>query len=120
MSTLLVHVTCGPEQPTRAALAFLVARSALEGGHDVSLFVAGDGVQLLRAEVRAALTGLGTGSLAESYDAVRTAGGAVFASGMSSAARGVGEQALAEAGAVAAMPAKLVELALAADAVITY
>jgi hypothetical protein len=32
MSKLLVHVTCGPEAPTRAALGFLVAmRRRLRG-----------------------------------------------------------------------------------------
>ncbi len=120
MAAILLHVTCGPEQPTRAALAFLVARSAVEDGHDVSVFVAGDGVQLLRSEVRAALVGLGTGSLGESYDAVRAGGGQVYASGMSAKARGVGDEELADAGAVPAMPSRLVELAVAADTVITY
>jgi predicted peroxiredoxin len=120
VASLLVHVTCGPEQPTRATLAFLVARAAVDDGHAVSVFVAGDGVQLLRPEVRAALTGLGTGSLGESYDAVRAGGGQVFASGMSSKARGVDEGTLTAAGATPAMPAKLIELALASDAVLTY
>ncbi len=29
MANILIHVTCGPENPTKAALAFLVARTAL-------------------------------------------------------------------------------------------
>ena len=44
MAKILVHVTVGPENPTRAALAFLVAKSAIEEGHSVSLFLAGDAV----------------------------------------------------------------------------
>jgi predicted peroxiredoxin len=120
MATVLVHVTCGPEQPTRAALAFLVAKAAIDEGHDVSVFVAGDGVQLLRPAVRASLQGLGTGALEESFDAVRAGGARIYASGMSSAARGVDEETLSDAGAVAAMPARLVELAIAADAVLAY
>ena len=48
MAKILVHLTHGPEQPTRATLAFLVARSAVEDGHAVSMFLAGDAVQLLR------------------------------------------------------------------------
>jgi predicted peroxiredoxin len=43
VSKILVHVTCGPEQPTKAALAFLVAKAAIDDGHEVSLFLAGDG-----------------------------------------------------------------------------
>ncbi|MFW6078369.1 MAG: DsrE family protein [Gemmatimonadota bacterium] len=36
----------GPEHPTRAALGFAVAAAAGEQGHEVSVFLAGDGVQL--------------------------------------------------------------------------
>ena len=51
MAKILVRVTCGPENPTKAALAFLVARSAIDDGHEVSMFLACDGVQLLRDAV---------------------------------------------------------------------
>ena len=47
MSTILVHVTTGPEDPTRAALAFLVAKRPW-GRHTVNLFLAGDAATLLR------------------------------------------------------------------------
>ena len=120
MPRVLVHVTCGPESPTKAALAFLVARAAADEGHEVSMFLAGDGVQLLRDPVLDALTGLGTGSLRESYDAVVAAGARLYASGMSSKARGVAESDLEGKPVEFAMPGRLVELALEADAVITY
>ncbi len=67
MAKILVHVTHGPEQPTRAALGFLVARSAIDEGHTVSLFLAGDAVQLIRDAVLDNLMGLGTGKLREFY-----------------------------------------------------
>lgn len=67
MGELLVHITCGPEAPTRAALGLLVARAAVDEGHEVSVFLAGDAVQLIRDAVLDALTGLGTGSLRESF-----------------------------------------------------
>ena len=47
---LLVQVATGPENPTRAALGLLTARTAAEEGHDVRVFLAGDGVQLARPE----------------------------------------------------------------------
>jgi len=59
---ILVHVTQGPENPTRAALAFLIAKTAIEEGHTVTLFLAGDAVQLMRDGVLDNLTGLGTGN----------------------------------------------------------
>lgn len=120
MAKLLVHVTCGPENPTKAALAFLVAKAAIDEGHEVSMFLAGDGVQLLRDSVLDSLTGLGTGTLRESYDAVVGAGAQLHASGMSSKARGVGDQDLEGKPVELAMPTKLVELALEADRVLTY
>lgn len=116
MAKILIHVTRGPEDPTRAALGFLVARAAAEEGHDVSMFLAGDGVQLLRDEVLDNLTGLGTGSLRDSYDGVVARGGRIYASGMSSKARGVELDGRAEP----ALPNRLVELALEHDRVLTY
>jgi hypothetical protein len=43
MAKLLVHITCGPNDPSKAALAFFVARAAVEEGHTVAVFLAGDG-----------------------------------------------------------------------------
>ncbi|MGI8861292.1 MAG: DsrE family protein [Gaiellaceae bacterium] len=91
MPKILIHLTSGPESPTRAALGFLVAKAAVDEGHEVDLFLAGDSVQLLRDDVLDSLVGLGTGSLRESYDAVVASGARIYASGMSSKARGLGE-----------------------------
>jgi len=116
MAKILVHITRGPEDPTRAALGFLVAKTAAEEGHDVSLFLAADAVQLLREPVLDSLVGLGTGSLRESYDALVGAGAKFYVSGMSSKARGFDPGDVAEP----AMPSKLVELVVVHDRVLTY
>lgn len=116
MAKILVNLASGPEHPTRAALAFLVARAAQEGGHEVSLFLAGDAVQLLREQVLDSLVGLGTGRLRESHDALRAAGARFFVSARSSEERGFDPEGVAEP----ALPAKLVELSLEADRVFTY
>jgi uncharacterized protein len=114
---MLVHLATGPENPTRAALAMLVARTAASEGHEVSVFLAGDAVQLLRSETAAATQGVGTGSFEEHLAALREAGAPIYASGMSSKARGVDAEA---AGAQPAQPQKLVELATAAETTLTY
>jgi predicted peroxiredoxin len=116
MAKLLINITHGPEHPTRAALGFLVGKAAIDGGHEVSLFLAGDAVQLLREPVLDNLVGLGTGSLRESFDALRAGGARFYVSGMSSKARGFDPNGTAEA----AMPDKLVELVFEADRVLTY
>ena len=120
MAKLLVHLTTGPENPTKAALGFLVAKTALDDGHEVSLFLAGDSVQLLRDGVLDSLVGLGTGSLRESYDAAVASGARIYASGMSSKARGVGEPELEGKPVELAMPSRLVELVFESDRVLTY
>src|SRR5207342_3755894 len=89
MSRLLVHIATAPENPTRVALGLLVARSALDAGHDVDLFVAGDGVAVLRPETLDVASGIGTGSLREHVDALAAGGARFFVSGLSSKARGL-------------------------------
>ncbi len=116
MSKLLIHITHGPEHPTRAALGFLVGKAAIDEGHEVAFFLAGDAVQLLREPVLDHLVGLGTGNLREHYDALTAGGAEFYVSGMSSKARGFEPNGAAEA----AMPARLVELVLEADRVLTY
>jgi predicted peroxiredoxin len=101
MAKILVHVTHGPENPTRAALAFLVARSALDEGHSVSMF-------------------LGTGSLRELFDALVATGVRFYASGMSGKSRGVTDADLAGKSAEFAMPNVLVRLCIEHDKMFTY
>ena len=116
MAKLLVHLATGPEHPTRAALALLVARTAAEEGHDVQIFVAGDGVQYARPATASTAHGVGTGSFGEHWEALVAAGVPIFLSGMSSKARGVEGAEAVEL----APPQKLVELAVWADSTITY
>jgi uncharacterized protein len=120
VSRLLVHLSTGPENPTRAALAFLVARTAQANGHNVDLFLAGDGVALLREATMDALQGIGTGSLREHFDALTAGGARFYASGMSSKAREVGAEALGGTAIELAPPDRLVELLFEADRVLSY
>jgi predicted peroxiredoxin len=117
---ILIHVTHGPESPTRAALAFSVAKAALDAGHSVTAFLAGDAVQLIRDDVLKNLAGLGTGNLKELYNGIVAGGGRFHISGGSSSARGVAEADLRGKPAEFAGPPKLVELALNHDRMFTY
>jgi predicted peroxiredoxin len=117
---ILVHVTHGPEQPTRAGLAFLVAKSALNEGHIVTLFLAGDAVQLIRDPVLDNLVGLGTGRLRDLYDAIVARGARFYLSRMSSSARGVTEADLKGKPAQFAQPRVFVRLSLEHDRMFTY
>lgn len=117
---ILIHITNGPESPTRAALGFLVARTATEEGYSVALFLAGDAVQLLRNDVLDNLTGLGTGKLREHYDVIVKGGGRFYLSGLSSKSRGVIQADLADKPAEFAMPARLLQLSVESDRMFVY
>ena len=118
--TMLVHITCGPADPTRAALGFLVAKTALAEGHTVTLFLAGDAVTLLRNAELDKVEGLGTGKLREHYEAIVKGGGRFFLSMMSSKARGITDADIQGKPAEFAPPTKLVQLAADSDRMFTY
>jgi uncharacterized protein len=117
---VLIHLTQGPENPTRAALAFLVAKTALAEGHAVSLFLAADAVQLMRDPVLDQLVGLGTGKLREHYDAIVNAGGKFYLSGGSSKARGLIDTEIKGKPVEFATPEVLLGLSLSHDRMFTY
>jgi predicted peroxiredoxin len=118
--TILVHLTQGPENPTRAALGLLVAKTALAEGHAVSLFLAGDAVQLIRDPVIDNLGGLGTGKLREHFDAIVKAGGKFYLSGGSSKARGLTDADVVGKPVEFATPEVLVRLSLSHERMFTY
>lgn len=120
MSKILVHLVTGPENPTRAALAFLVARTAAGMGHSVTLFLAGDAVAYLRDATLDAAHGIGTGSMREHWNALAEADVVVYASGMSSKARAVDASSIGGRNVEFAPPDRLVELMTEADTLVTY
>jgi uncharacterized protein len=117
---LLVNIVTGPENPTRAALGMLVARTALQSGHEVDVFFAGDGVSILRSATLDAGTGIGTGSLREHLNALVEGGAGLYASGMSAKARDIGAETFEGAPVTLSPPDTLVELTFAADRALVY
>ena len=65
MDKLLVHIITGVENPSRSVLGFLVAKSAIEDGNDVTIFCAGDGVTSLHEITTNEMQGVGLGTLAD-------------------------------------------------------
>ncbi len=120
MAKILVHITHGPEHPTRAALGFHVAKAAIDEGHSVTMFLAGDGVQLMRDGAIDHLNGLGTGNLRKLYDTVVASGVKIYLSGMSSKTRGLSEEELEGKPYEFATPSRLVQLAVEHDRMFTY
>ena len=120
MPKFLIHIHTGPDNPSKAALGFLVAVSALNEGHVVDLFLAGDGAALIGDAALTSVEGKGTGNLGVHYQALANGGARFYISGMSAKARGLSEADLQGKPAEFAMPDVLVRLAAAADVVLTY
>jgi predicted peroxiredoxin len=120
MAKILVHITSGTENPSKAALGFHVAKAAAEQGHTVTLFLAGDGVQLMRDGAIDNLSGLGTGNLRELYDALIANGVQFYLSGMSAKTRGLTEAELEGKPYQFGGPADLVRLTLEHDRLFSY
>ncbi|WP_425051858.1 DsrE family protein [Psychromarinibacter sp. S121] len=119
MTTTLVHITTGPADPNKATLGLLIALTAQTEGHDVTVFLAGDGVHLL-AQAHRELEGEGTGVVGEHLARHGAKGTRFLVSGKSAKARGYGDDLLDGLNASFAMPEKLVEVAAAADTVLCY
>ena len=120
MGRLLVQIVTGPENTTRAALGLLVARAALDSGHEVDVFFASDGVDFARPETREAAHGVGTGSIREHVDALAEGGARFFLSGLSCQARAITPASIGDLQATLVRPPRLVELVFEADRVLTY
>ena len=120
MAKILIHVTSAPEDQTKAALSFLVAKTALAEGHEVNLFLAGESVRLLDTDTLESVQGVGTGNLQEHYDAIVAAGGKFYLSGMSAKARGFDDALIEGKPAEFAMPDVLVKLLVESDKSLTY
>ncbi len=120
MGHLLVHITSGPEDPSRATLGFLIARQAAEDGHQVSVFLGLEAVGMLRESVMDSLAGFGTGLLREHFAALAETDARIYVSAMSSRVRGVTEIHLEGKPAEMILPERLVALTFEADRVLCY
>lgn len=122
MAKILIHLTHGPEAPTQADRAFLIAKTAINEGHKVSMFLAGSAVQLLRDDILDSIIGIGDGvtTLRASYDTIISGGGDIYLSRISCGARGMTEEELRGKRVELSEPNVLVQLTVDHDRVITY
>ncbi len=122
MARILIHSTHGPDAPTQADRAFLIAKTAIQEGHEVSLFLAGAAVQLVGDEHLDSVLGITeeATTLRESFDDIVSGGGRFYLSEMSCRARGMTEAALGGKEVELVAPNVLVRLTVDHDRVITY
>ena len=120
MSKVLVHIHSDVEFKNKVTLGLMVALSAEKKGHDVTLFLAADGVHVLNCKSAGEIGGLGTGDLQEHLENLKNTNVTIFVSGMSAKARGYDESLLDGYKAEFAMPDRLVEESIKSDSVLCY
>ena len=119
-NTVLVHIYSGLESKNKITLGLLVALTAEKNDHKVTLFLAGDGVQILNCKKAGEIVGQGTGDLYEHLQNLKNSKVTIFVSGMSAKSRGYDEKLLDGYTAEFVMPDVLVEESIKADSVLCY
>ncbi len=119
-NTVLVHIYSGLESKNKITLGLLVALTAEKNDHKVTLFLAGDGVQILNCKKAGEIVGEGTGDLYEHLQNLKNSKVTIYVSGMSAQSRGYDEKLLNGYTAEFVMPDVLVEESIKADSVLCY
>ncbi|MBO8228515.1 DsrE family protein [Prochlorococcus marinus XMU1414] len=119
-NTVLVHIYSGLESKNKITLGLLVALTAEKNDHKVTLFLAGDGVQILNCKKAGVIVGQGTGDLYEHLQNLKNSKITIYVSGMSAKSRGYDEKLLDGYTAEFVMPDVLVEESIKADSVLCY
>ena len=119
-NTVLVHIYSGLESKNKITLGLLVALTAEKNDHKVTLFLAGDGVQILNCKKAGEIVGHGTGDLYEHLQNLKNSKITIYVSGMSAKSRGYDEKLLDGYTAEFVMPDVLVEESIKADSVLCY
>ena len=119
-NTVLVHIYSGLESKNKITLGLLVALTAEKHDHKVTLFLAGDGVQILSCKKAGEIVGQGTGDLYEHLQNLKNSKITIYVSGMSAKSRGYDEKLLDGYTAEFVMPNVLVEESIKADSVLCY
>ena len=119
-NTGLVHIYSGLESKNKITLGLLVALTAEKNDHKVTLFLAGDGVQILNCKKTGEIVGQGTGDLYEHLRNLKNSKITIYVSGMSAKSRGYDEKLLDVYSAEFVMPDVLVEESIKADSVLCY
>ncbi|MCC7105716.1 MAG: DsrE family protein [Chloroflexi bacterium] len=63
MAKLLYVGTHGTDDPTRATFPFLMAKGAIEAGHEAGIILMGDGALLIKDSIAANIQGYGVPAL---------------------------------------------------------
>ena len=119
-NTVLVHIYSGLESKNKITLGLLVALTAEKNDNRVTLFLAGDGVNILNCKKAGEIVGQGTGDLYEHLENLKNSKVTIYVSGISAKSRGYDEKLLEGYNAEFAMSDILVDESIKADSILCY
>ena len=119
-NTVLVHIYSGLESINKVTLGLLVALTAEKNDHKVTLFLAGEGVDILSSKKAFEIVGKGTGDLYEHLKDLKNSKIRIYVSGNSAKSRGYDQRLLDGYKAEFVSPGVLVEESIKADSVLCY
>ena len=117
---VLVHIYSGLESKNKITLGLLVALTAEKNDNRVTLFLAGDGVNLLNCKKAGEIVGQGTGDLYEHLENLKNSKVTIYVSRLSAKSRGYDEKLLEGYNAEFAMSDILVDESIKADSILCY
>ncbi len=120
MSKVLVHIHSDLEFKNKVSLGLAVTLAAEKKGHEVILFLAADGVNILNCKSAGQIVGQGTGDLFEHLENLKNTNVTILVSRKSAEARVYDDTLLDGYKAEFAMPDQLVEESIKSDSVLCY
>ena len=117
---VLVNICSGLKSKNKVTLGLLAALTAENEGHQVTLFLEGNGVNILNCKTAGEIVGKGTGDLFEYLENLKNSNFTIYVSEMSAKSRGYDNMLLNGYKAEFARPNVLIEGSIKADRVLCY
>ena len=117
---VLVNICSGLKSKNKVTLGLLAALAAENEGHQVTLFLDGNGVNILNCKTACEIVGKGTGDLYEHLENIKNSNVKIYVSEISAKSRGYDNALLHGYNAEFAMPNVLIEESIKADSVLCY
>ena len=117
---VLVNICSGLKSKNKVTLGLLAALTAANEGHQVTLFLEGNGVNILNCKTAGEIVAKGSGDLYEHLENLKNSNVTIYVSEMSAKSRGYDNMLLHGYRAEFAMPNVLIEESIKADSVLCY
>ena len=117
---VLVNIYSGLKSKNKVTLGLMAALTAENEGHQVTLFLEGNGVNILNCKTAGEIVGKGTGDLYEHLENLKNSNVTIYVSGLSAKSRGYDESLLEGYKAEFAMLDVLVDESIKADSILCY